>query len=142
MLNVIAIMGRLARDPELRQTTTGKNVASFTLAVDRGRKDENGQNQTDWLNVVAWEKTAEFVCRYFSKGNLIAVTGCLQTRSYQDKNGNNRTAVEIVAGTLNFCGGKAESGGIPANAPAAPAGPSYQGNEDFALIEDDRDMPF
>ena len=142
MLNVVAIMGRLARDPEMRQTATGKSVAAFRIACDRGRKDASGQMQTDWLDVVAWDKLAEFVCRYFAKGQMIAVSGRLQTRSYQDKNGNNRTAVEIVAGTLNFCGGKAESGGTPASAPAAPAGPSYQGNEDFALIEDDGDLPF
>ena len=141
MLNVIAIMGRLARDPELRQTTTGKNVASFTLAVDRGRKDENGQNQTDWLNVVAWEKTAEFVCRYFSKGNLIAVTGRLQSRSYQDKNGNNRTAVEVLASQVSFCGKKKQENRQEERRENAP---SYsQGNDtDFALIEDDGDLPF
>ncbi len=141
MLNVIAIMGRLARDPELRQTTTGKNVASFTLAVDRGRKDENGQNQTDWLNVVAWEKTAEFVCRYFSKGNLIAVTGRLQSRSYQDKNGNNRTAVEVLASQVSFCGEKKQENRQEERRENAP---SYsQGNDtDFALIEDDGDLPF
>lgn len=141
MLNVIAIMGRLARDPELRQTTTGKNVASFTLAVDRGRKDENGQNQTDWLNVVAWEKTAEFVCRYFSKGNLIAVTGCLQSRSYQDKNGVNRTAVEVLASQVSFCGEKKQENRQEERRENAP---SYsQGNDaDFALIEDDGDLPF
>lgn len=141
MLNVIAIMGRLARDPELRQTTTGKNVASFTLAVDRGRKDENGQNQPDWLNVVAWEKTAEFVCRYFSKGNLIAVTGRLQSRSYQDKNGNNRTAVEVLASQVSFCGEKKQENRQEERRENAP---SYsQGNDaDFALIEDDGDLPF
>ena len=141
MLNVVAIMGRLARDPELRQTTTGKNVVSFTLAVDRGKKDANGQNQTDWLNVVAWEKTAEFVCRYFSKGNLIAVTGRLQSRSYQDKNGVNRTAVEVLASQVSFCGEKKQENRQEERRENAP---SYsQGNDaDFALIEDDGDLPF
>nr|DAX86280.1 MAG TPA: Single strand binding protein [Caudoviricetes sp.] len=102
MLNVVAIMGRLARDPELRQTTTGKNVASFRIACDRGRRDANGQSQADWLDVVAWDRTAEFVCKYFQKGSLIAIDGRLQTRQYQDKNGQNRTAVEIVANNVNF----------------------------------------
>lgn len=106
MLNVVAIMGRLARDPELRQTTTGKNVASFRIACDRGRRDANGQSQADWLDVVAWDRTAEFVCKYFQKGSLIAIDGRLQSRSYQDKNGQNRTAVEIVAQNANFCGSK------------------------------------
>lgn len=73
MLNVVAVMGRLARDPEMRQTTTGKNVVSFSIACDRGRKDANGQSQADWLNIVAWDKTAEFICRYFQKGQLIII---------------------------------------------------------------------
>ena len=73
MLNVVAIMGRLAADPQLRQTTTGKNVASFRIACDRGRRDANGQSQADWLDVVAWDRTAEFVCKYFQKGSLIAI---------------------------------------------------------------------
>lgn len=141
MLNVVAIMGRLARDPELRQTTTGKNVASFRIACDRGRRDANGQNQADWFDVVAWEKTAEFVCRYFSKGNLIAVTGCLQSRSYQDKNGVNRTAVEVLASQVSFCGEKKQENRQEERRENAP---SYsQGNDtDFALIEDDGDLPF
>lgn len=78
MLNVVAIMGRLAADPQLRQTTTGKNVASFRIACDRGRRDANGQSQADWLDVVAWDRTAEFVCKYFQKGSLIAIDGRLQ----------------------------------------------------------------
>ena len=106
MLNVVAIMGRLAADPQLRQTTTGKNVASFRIACDRGRRDANGQSQADWLDVVAWDRTAEFVCKYFQKGSLIAIDGRLQSRSYQDKNGNNRTAIEIVANNVNFAAPK------------------------------------
>ena len=94
MLNVVAIMGRLARDPELRQTTSGKSVASFTIACDRnGKRDASGQSQADWIPVTAWDRTAEFVCNYFQKGSLIDVDGRLQSRSYQDKNGNNRTSI-------------------------------------------------
>ena len=81
MLNVVAIMGRLARDPEMRQTTTGKNVASFRIACDRGRRDANGQSVADWIDVVAWDRQAEFVCRYFQKGSLIVVDGRLQSVS-------------------------------------------------------------
>ena len=110
MLNVVAIMGRLAADPQMRQTQAGKSVCSFRIACDRGRKDANGQNQTDWLDVVAWDKTADFVSHYFPKGSMIAVTGRLQSRNYQDKNGNNRTAVEIVANNINFAGPKNSSG--------------------------------
>lgn len=159
MLNVVAIMGRLAADPQLRQTTTGKNVASFRIACDRGRKDANGQSQTDWLDCVAWDRQAEFVCRYFQKGSLIVVDGRLQTRQYQDKNGNNRTAVEIVASNINFAGPKSSNpnaSGMGAPAPVAPMAeytrpaaqqapaPSYSAgsNEDFALIEDEGDLPF
>ena len=160
MLNVVAIMGRLARDPELRQTTTGKSVASFTIACDRnGKRDANGQSQADWIPVTAWDRTAEFVCKYFQKGSLIAVDGRLQSRSYQDKNGNNRTAIELVANNVNFAGPKSANaapsmGGAnygapmadPAARPAvqqAPA-PSYSAgsNDDFALIEDEGDLPF
>ena len=146
MLNVVAIMGRLARDPELRQTTTGKNVASFRIACDRGRRDANGQSQADWLDVVAWDRTAEFVCKYFQKGSLIAIDGRLQSRSYQDKNGQNRTAVEIVAQNVSFCGSKESTSPAPQNAAQSPAAPSQrtQGepDADYALIEDDGDLPF
>lgn len=149
MLNVVAIMGRLAADPQLRQTTTGKNVASFRIACDRGRRDANGQSQADWLDVVAWDRTAEFVCKYFQKGSLIAIDGRLQSRSYQDKNGNNRTAIEIVANNVNFAAPKSANGAptaAPAPRPAAQAAPapSYSAgsNDDFALIEDEGDLPF
>lgn len=159
MLNVVAIMGRLVADPQLRQTTTGKNVASFRIACDRGRRDPNGQSQADFLDVVAWDRTAEFVCRYFQKGSLIVVDGRIQSRQYQDKNGNNRNAVEIVANNINFAGPKSSNpnaSGMGAPAPAAPMAdyarpavqqapaPSYSAgsNEDFALIEDEGDLPF
>ena len=102
MLNVVVLMGRLVADPQLRQTTTGKNVASFRVACDRGRRDANGQNQADFFDVVAWDRSAEFVCRYFQKGSMIAIDGRLQSRNYQDKSGNNRTAIEIVASNINF----------------------------------------
>lgn len=106
MLNVVALMGRLVADPQLRQTATGKNVASFRVAVDRGRKDANGQNQADFFDIVAWDKSAEFICRYFQKGSMIAVEGRLQSRNYQDKSGNNRSAVEVVVNNVSFAGNK------------------------------------
>ena len=160
MLNVVVIMGRLAADPQLRQTTTGKSVASFRIACDRGRKDANGQSQADWLDVVAWDRTAEFICKYFQKGSLIVIDGRLQTRQYQDKNGQNRTAVEIVANNVNFGSSKESicpsTENAPENAAAAPertqsvqrttqsAVPRYSSgnNEDFAMIEDEGDLPF
>ena len=146
MLNVVVLMGRLVADPQLRQTTTGKNVASFRVACDRGRRDANGQNQADFFDVVAWDRSAEFVCRYFQKGSM---------------SGNNRTAIEIVASNINFVTPKSQnpaagmgapmaSAPIPAapadySRPAAqPAAPAYSAgsNDDFALIEDEGDLPF
>lgn len=122
MLNIVALQGRLARDPELRQTQAGKAVTNFTIACDRGK------DQTDWFDVVAWEKSAEFICKYFQKGSMILVEGRLQSRKYQDKNGNNRTAVEVVAGSVNFAGSRE-------NAAQAP-------DTDFTPIADDEDLPF
>lgn len=139
MLNVIAIMGRLSRDPELRQTTTGKNVASFTIACSRGRKDANGKDLVDWIPVVAWEHTAEFVCKYFEKGSLIAIDGRLQSRTYKDRDGNNRTAIEIVANNANFAGSKSTGGGSN----SVPAGNSYnEPTVQYDEIEDNGDLPF
>lgn len=139
MLNVIAIMGRLSRDPELRQTTTGKNVASFTIACSRGRKDANGKDLVDWIPVVAWEHTAEFVCKYFEKGSLIAIDGRLQSRTYKDRDGNNRTAIEIVANNANFAGSKSTGGGSN----SVPAGNSYnEPTVQYDEIDDEGDLPF
>lgn len=139
MLNVTAIMGRLSRDPELRQTTTGKNVASFTIACSRGRKDANGKDLVDWIPVVAWEHTAEFVCKYFEKGSLIAIDGRLQSRTYKDRDGNNRTAIEIVANNANFAGSKSTGGGSN----SVPAGNSHnEPTVQYDEIEDEGDLPF
>ena len=154
MLNVIAIMGRLVADPELRHTPQGTSVTSFTVAVDRNFARQGEQRQTDFIDVVAWRQTAEFVCKYFQKGSMIAVDGSLQTRMYTDKNGNNRKAYEIMANNVSFTGSKASSnpgGGNYAPAPhqeysrpAAPAVPSYSAgsNDDFAVIDDNEDLPF
>lgn len=139
MLNVIAIMGRLSRDPELRQTTTGENVASFTLACSRGRKDASGKDLVDWIPVVAWEHTAEFVFKYFEKGSLIAIDGRLQSRTYKDRDGNNRTAIEIVANNANFAGSKSTGGGSN----SVPAGNSYnEPTVQYDEIENEGDLPF
>ena len=102
MINRAILMGRLTADPELRQTTNGTPVCSFTVAVDRNFSDRNGDRQTDFLDVVAWKGTAEFVSQYFSKGKMIIVEGAIQTRSYEDRNGNKRKAVEIVADNVQF----------------------------------------
>ena len=158
MLNVVAIMGRLVADPELRTTPNGVNVVSFRIACDRNFARAGEQRQADFLDVVAWRQTAEFVSKYFQKGSLIAIDGSLQTRQYQDKNGNNRTVVEIVANNVNFAGpkGSDQGGGAYQNsapsyqnqAPARPAAveaaPSYSAGsaDDFAVIDDSDDLPF
>ena len=159
MLNVVAIMGRLVADPELKTTRQGTSVCSFRIACDRNFARQGEQRQADFIDIVAWRQQAEFVCKYFQKGSMISVQGRLETRQYQDKNGNNRTATEVLAAEVGFCGPKAA--GKPATASyekqtanhvreanAAHSAPqqtqSYaQGSvDDFAEISDADDLPF
>ena len=107
MLNVVALMGRLVYEPELKTTPSGINVCSFRVAVDRSFTRQGEERKADFIDIVAWRQTAEFVSKYFQKGSMIAIEGSLQTRQYQDKNGNNRTATEVLASQVSFCGGKA-----------------------------------
>lgn len=107
MLNVVAIMGRLVADPELRTTQQGTNVCTFRIACERSYTPKGQQRQADFVDIVAWGKTAEFICKFFQKGSMIAVEGSLQTRNYQDKQGNKRTAVEVLANNISFAGAKA-----------------------------------
>lgn len=152
MLNVVAIMGRLVADPELRTTPAGVNVCRFRIACDRNFAKPGEQRQADFVDIVAWRAQAEFVCRYFSKGSLIAIQGRLQTNNYQDKNGNNRTAVAVVAENINFGGSKGTSSAkVDDGSEAAPrsdawpkADPpaNYGGVDDFAVIDGNDDLPF
>lgn len=105
MLNKVILMGRLTGDPELKTTPSGASVTSFSLAVERDYKSGD-ERKTDFITVVAWRNTAEFICRYFQKGRLMAVEGRIETRKYTDKQGNNRTAFEVVADKVFFCGDK------------------------------------
>ncbi len=131
-MNIVAIMGRLTADPELRTTSSGTSVTSFTVAVDREFK----KDETDFLNVVAWRQTADFITRYFRKGKMIAIVGSIQTRQYEDKNGNKRTATEIIAEKASFCGDKNEGGKDTAETPKT----------DLSAVFDDADdgieLPF
>jgi single-strand DNA-binding protein len=148
MLNNAVIMGRLVADPELRTTGSGISVSSFTVAVDRRFNRQGEDRQADFIDIIAWRQTAEFVCKYFRKGSMIAVQGYIQTRMYEDKNGNKRKAVEIVADNVSFCGSKNESGSGSSFArddsfmSAQPA-PSYSTADegDFKEIPED-DLPF
>lgn len=146
MLNCAILMGRLTADPELRTTGNGTSVTSFSVAVDRRFQRQGEERQTDFINVVAWRQTAEFVTRYFHKGSMIAVQGSIQTRNYEDKNGNKRTAVEVVADNVSFCGSKAETGTNGSAAPAARPAPAYQGGntDGFSVLPtgDDDAFPF
>ena len=154
MLNVAVIMGRLTADPELRHTASGITVTTFTVAVDRSYAKAGTERQTDFIDVVAWRQTAEFVCKYFQKGSMIAVTGSIQVRNYEDKQGNKRKAVEIQANEVSFTGSKRKSGSAsgsyaPSPAPSQPAAfnepaPAYSSgsSEDFEEFLGDDDLPF
>lgn len=164
MLNRVILQGRLVADPELRHTQNNTAVASFRIAVDRnfGTRDANGNRQTqaDFINVVAWQQTGEFISRYFTKGSLILIEGRLQVRSYTDRDGNRRSATEVVAENVNFCGSRRENGGnnggnysAPSGGYSAPAASSASSpyapqttapvNNEFAeLTDDDGELPF
>ncbi|MBQ3725206.1 MAG: single-stranded DNA-binding protein [Oscillospiraceae bacterium] len=148
MLNKIIIMGRLARDPELRRTQSGVSVTSFRIACDRDFKSQSGEKETDWIDVVAWRNTAEFVSKYFNKGRMAIVEGRLQTRDWTDKDGNKRTAVEVVADNVYFGDSKRDGQGggydAPSYAPPADRGyaPAAGGNQFAEIDEEDGDLPF
>lgn len=131
MMNQIALMGRLTKDPELRYTQSQTPVASFTLAVERDFKDLNGDRATDFIDCVAWRQSAEFASKYFHKGDMMGVTGRLQFRTWTDNNGANRRSAEVVTEHIYFGGSRKDSG------QAAPTGASFT-----ALPDDDGDLPF
>ena len=143
MLNSIVILGRICNEPELRTTPSGLSVTSFTVAVDRSFAKSGEERQTDFIPVVAWRSTADFVTKYFHKGSMIAVQGSLQSRNYEDKQGNKRTAFEIVASEVSFCGGKNEGNSNSEKPNNSPATPTYTpAPEDFEQTEIDDDLPF
>ncbi len=147
MLNHIVLMGRLTRDPELRRTGSGIAVASFTIAVDRDFSGKDSEKETDFIDIVAWRQTGEFVSKYFTKGRMAVVSGRLQIRNWTDKEGNKRKSAEVVADHVYFGDSKKESSG------GDSYGSNYGGFEpqyanqptasDFAMIEDDdAQLPF
>ena len=155
MLNRIILMGRLTRDPELRRTGSGTPVTSFSLAVDRDFKSQSGEKETDFIDVVAWRSTAEFVSKYFTKGRMAVVEGRLQIRDWKDRDGNNRRSAEVYADNVYFGDSKRDSaqGGYDAppaygaGAYSAPAGGGYAAParepSGFAELDDqDGELPF
>lgn len=128
MLNRIVLQGRFAKDPELKHTQGGVAVVSFSLAVEQDYKPEGGERKTDFINVVAWRGTAEFVARYFTKGRMAVVSGRLQTRDWTDTEGNRRKAVEVVADNVYFCDSRPKT-----EEPEEP---------ELTELADDGDLPF
>ena len=150
MLNKVFIMGRLTRDPELRRTQTGTPVASFSLAGDRDYKSQSGEKETDFIDIVAWRSTAEFVCKYFTKGRMAVVEGRLQIRDWTDKGGGKRRSAEVIADQVYFGDAKRDSdgGGYPnsgyASGSAYSSGyaASSSGDQFAELSDDDGELPF
>lgn len=146
MLNKVILMGRFARDPECKYIGDRK-VANFTLAVDRGRKNANGEREADFLGCSAWGRTADFVQKWFTKGMMAIVVGCLRTRRWEDGNGNKRVSVSVQVDEITFGETKKAreraGGDAPGSSPDRPAvDPAQYEAPDFATLEDDSDVPF
>ena len=161
MLNSVCLMGRMVADPELRTTPSGVSVCSFRIAVDRNYQPKGQERQADFINIVAWRSTAEFVSRYFHKGSMVVVQGSIHTDSYTDRDGNKRTSFDVQADQVMFGESKSASGNNQNNsysqqqsaAPVfgAPAAPAYTESKpafstanagDFEEIVGDEDLPF
>ena len=162
MLNKVFLQGRLGADPEMKVTPSGTEVTTVNIAVDRDRKDANGERQTDWVTIIAWRQTAKFLADYFKKGRIVIVEGRLQVRKYTDRDGNNRTVTEVVADNVYFGDSKrdeqgggyggnysaaqsyAQGGGYNAPAYNAPTGYGMPTGDQFSELRDDNDgeLPF
>lgn len=135
-MNVFSGMGRLTRDPELRQTSGNVSVCSFTIAINRRFKNTSGEYDADFLNCVAWRQTAEFINKYFHKGNMIGVVGTIQTRKWDDAEGHTHYATEVIVDQAHFSGSKQDSGGFTQPAAAGPAdtaGSAFPADDDTSL---------
>lgn len=144
VLNKTILMGRLTADPELKHTQSGTAVTSFCIAVDRNRPKQGEEKQTDFIDCEAWRQTAEFICKYFRKGQMMALSGSIQTGSYTDRDGNKRKTVRVRADEVSFCGGKNENRPAEPKPAAAPMPDPYYSSgsdSDFYELSDD-DIPF
>lgn len=144
MLNRIVLMGRLTANPELKSTTTGKSVTSFSIAVERNYYKPGEERKVDFFNVVCWNYTAEFVCRYFAKGNMIALEGKLQSRTYQANDGSTRYVTEIVADTVSFTGERVQkaNNNTKGSSSTTSEQPPLPSQPDFENMPLDDDLPF
>ncbi len=155
MLNMVAIMGRLTAEPELRHTPSGISVTTFTVAVNRSYVKQGAERPTDFIDVVAWRTTAEFICKYFKKGQMIAIDGSIQTRTYVDKEEKKRKAFEILANNVYFTESKSSSSSVATSSTATEdryqfAPPAEDDNlsfsagepDDFSVVTNDEDLPF
>ena len=145
MFNLVVLTGRLTSDPELKTTQTGVSVCSFSIAVERKYK-QGEDRQADFINIVAWRGTAEFVSKYFTKGSMIGIEGAIQSRKYQDKDGNTRTAFEVVANNVQFIEAKKPQGNGESNSLPTPENdppPQFAEHlEEFSEVATDDDLPF
>ena len=148
MINMVALMGRLTYEPELRTTPSGVSVLRFQVACDRNYQRSGQDRQADFIDCVAWRQTAEFISRYFHKGSMIAVEGTIQTSNYTDKDGNKRKQIEVLANNVSFCGGKSENGSQGTqgaqNEQYTQGGMNIDYDDaDFEeIVDDDDDLPF
>lgn len=140
MLNSITMMGRLTRDPELRRTPNGKGVCSFTLAVDRDTKNDNGERCVDFIECVAWDGTAEFVAKHLTKGSLVCILGRLQISAWSDKEGNKHKSAEVIVRSVYFAGSKPQDGSYSTY--ASSVGKYAKPAELAEIAEEDGDFPF
>lgn len=138
MLNNITIMGRLTADPEVKTTQNQVPVTSFSVAVERNIKTKDGQRETDFVPVVAWRHTADFIAKYFKKGQMICITGELQSRKFEDKNGAKRTAWEVIANQAHFCGGSEKAESVEAENSGGGSGSMFEDVTDY----NSGDLPF
>lgn len=148
MINMVALMGRLTYEPELRTTPNGTSIIRFQVACNKNYQKDSQNRQADFIDCVAWRQTAEFISRYFHKGSMIAVEGTIQTSNYTDKDGNKRKQIEVLANNVSFCGGKAENGSQGTQ--RAQNEQYTQGSMDISpdtsdfeeIVDDDDDLPF
>ena len=136
-MNNVSLIGRLTAEPEIKKTQSGLAVTRFCIAVDRQFVKQGEEKQTDFINIIAWRQTAEFICKYFTKGQRIALTGRIVTGSYTDKDGNKRYTFEVQADNVEFCEAKRDSGSTPAN-----TNNSSDNSGGFVDMPNDEDLPF